>query len=295
MKAADINIRDPYVLVHEGKYYLYGTRSETCWGEAQGFDCYVGDDLSEMEGPIEIFKRPEGFFADRAYWAPECYFYDDAFWLLTTLGAGDRKKGVYIMRSESPVGPFKPYGERLTPGDETCIDGTLYFEDGKIYMVYSHSFEDGGADGDFDCVELSGDLSKAAGAPATLIKASSAPFAKPVPFAKEEFGMEGDVYFSDGPSLLKGDDGRLYMAASSWSDKGYAVGVAVSESGSIKGPWMWQDEALYPENGGHGMFFKDKDGSVIFALHYPNDKYKERPAYYRVEISEGKMKLCTKL
>ena len=45
MKLADINIRDPYVLLHEGKYYLYGTRGATCWGEADGFDAYVSDDL----------------------------------------------------------------------------------------------------------------------------------------------------------------------------------------------------------------------------------------------------------
>ena len=32
MKLADINIRDPFVLLHEGKYYLYGTRGATCWG-----------------------------------------------------------------------------------------------------------------------------------------------------------------------------------------------------------------------------------------------------------------------
>lgn len=31
MKREDINIRDPYVLVDDGKYYLYGTRSKTCW------------------------------------------------------------------------------------------------------------------------------------------------------------------------------------------------------------------------------------------------------------------------
>lgn len=30
MKRTEINIRDPFVLVHEGKYYLYGTRGATC-------------------------------------------------------------------------------------------------------------------------------------------------------------------------------------------------------------------------------------------------------------------------
>ena len=52
MKREEINIRDPFVLVYDGKYYLYGTRGATCWGEADGFDCYVGTDLEEFEGPF---------------------------------------------------------------------------------------------------------------------------------------------------------------------------------------------------------------------------------------------------
>ena len=29
MKTEEVNIRDPYILLHEGVYYLYGTRSAT--------------------------------------------------------------------------------------------------------------------------------------------------------------------------------------------------------------------------------------------------------------------------
>ena len=58
MHTSEINIRDPYVLVHDGAYYLYGTRSETCWGPAEGFDCYISRDMENWTGPVEIFKRP---------------------------------------------------------------------------------------------------------------------------------------------------------------------------------------------------------------------------------------------
>ena len=44
MKSNEINIRDPYILPYEGKYYLYGTRSETAFvGQAYGFDVYTED------------------------------------------------------------------------------------------------------------------------------------------------------------------------------------------------------------------------------------------------------------
>ena len=81
MKTGEINVRDPFVMAHEGKYYLYGTRGATCWGPADGFDVYVGDDLEHWQGPIECFHRPEGFWADRNFWAPEVYPWQGAFYM----------------------------------------------------------------------------------------------------------------------------------------------------------------------------------------------------------------------
>jgi len=282
MKTNEINIRDPYVLLHEDRYYLYGTRSESCWGEADGFDCYVSADRENWEGPVEIFHRPEGFWADRAYWAPECVYYRDAFFLITTLGAADRKKGVYVLRSDSPLGPFAPYGVCLTPEDWSCIDGTLFFEEGQPWLIFSHSFEDD-PKGDMCLLPLKEDLSAAVGEPVTLFSAAEAPWARPVPFAKAEFGMDGDVYFTDGPCVKKLHDGELIMTWSSWSEQAYAVGVAMSENGRVRGPWRQLGTPLYPANGGHGMIFTEKDGSLCFTLHTPNDKYLERPAFYQVE------------
>lgn len=286
MKTNEINIRDPYVLLHAGKYYLYGTRSATCWGEADGFDCYVSADRENWDGPFEIFHRPEGFWADRFYWAPECAFVQGSFYLITTLGAADRKKGIYVLKADSPLGPFAPYGAALTPADWSCIDGTLYFEDKTPYLIFSHSFEDDPR-GDMCAIRLKADLSGPDGAPVTLFSAAEAPWARPVPFAKEEFHMEGDVYFTDGPCLLRLEDGKLVMTWSSWSRKGYAVGVAESESGLLKGPWKQLETPLYPENGGHGMLFRDEAGKLWFTLHSPNDKYLERPVFYPVSTENG--------
>lgn len=290
MKNAEVNIRDPFVLTHEGKYYLYGTRSATCWGPADGFDCYVGGDLENWEGPIEIFHRPDGFFADRAYWAPECVFHGGAFYLIATLGAGDRKKGVYALKSGSPAGPFEPYGQRLTPENWACIDGTVYFEGDTPWLIFSHSFEDS-PDGDMCAAPLVPDLSRAAGEPVKLFSAFEAPWARPVPFAKAEFGMDGDVYFTDGPFVIRADDGRLYMTWSSWSGRGYAVGTAASDSGRVLGPWRQLETPLFPENGGHGMMFRDLRGRLTFTLHFPNDKYLERPIFRRITAGEDGLRL----
>ena len=290
MKRSDINIRDPYVLVSGGKYYLYGTRSATCWGPADGFDCYVGSDLEEWEGPIEIFHRPKGFWANQNYWAPECYELNGAFYLVTTLGGDGIKKGIHVLKSANPTGPFV-YFSRLTPENWTCIDGTLYFpKEGNPWLVFSHCFEDDGCQ-DMCGVELKPDLGGAAGEPVTLFQVSDAPWAVPVPFAKAEFGMDGDIYFSDGPFVVPMENGSLAIIWSGWGERGYAVGIARSDNGAITGPWRQVETPMVPGGAGHGMMFTALDGIRYYALHAPNDKYLERPVFSRIEERDGTFKL----
>ena len=99
--------------------------------------------------------------------------------------------------------------------------------------------------------------------------------------------MEGDVYFTDGPFIHKSEDGRLYMPWSSWADRGYAVGVAVSSSGKLAGPWHQEEIPLFPADGGHGMLFETFDGKLLYTLHYPNTKFEEHPVFSPVAVENG--------
>lgn len=291
MHTNEINIRDPYVFAYEGIYYLYGTRSDTCWGKAEGFDCYMSPDMENWKGPVEIFRRPEDFFATESFWAPECYQYENSFYLLTTFGGTGIKKGIYLLRAERPEGPFSLYGKRLTPDGWACIDGTLYFSEERIYMVFSHSFEDS-PEGDICMVELEPDLTGAKTEPVVLFSAREAAWARPVPFAEQEFGIKGDVYLTDGPCLFRMEDGKLYMTWSSWSEGSYAVGVAVSETGDIHGSWRQLPEPIWPQNGGHGMVFQSFSGERYFVLHYPNDLKKEHPCFQKLFMDNGRITLA---
>ena len=46
LTAKQINIRDPFVLYENGKYYLYGTRAASFGQKVNGFDVYISDDLT---------------------------------------------------------------------------------------------------------------------------------------------------------------------------------------------------------------------------------------------------------
>lgn len=287
MKINEINVRDPYVLKHEGKYYLYGTRSATTWGLADGFDAYVSEDMENWEGPIEIFHNNGDFWADRCYWAPECYFYEGGFYLVATFASEDKNMGTQILRSESPLGPFAIHSNGpVTPKAWKCLDGTIYFkEDGTPYMVFGRSFQDD-PKGEMYSVQLSKDLSKAVDQPRLLFAASEAPWSTPIPFAKKEFDIEGDVYFVDGPCLHRTRSGKLLMLWSSWGARGYAVGLAYASNGEIDGEWIHVEAPFYGENGGHGMLFEDNGDELQYILHYPNDLYKERPQCMKVKETD---------
>ncbi len=276
MRLDEINIRDPFILPCDGVYYLYGTRAETCWGEADGFDGYRSTDLKEWEGPFEIFHRPEGFWADRNYWAPEVHLYRGGFYLFATFNSTARdRKGTMILAADTPLGPFRLHSEgKITPEEWNCLDGTFYLSpDGTPYMVFSHEWTDTG-DGEICSVPLTADLRSAAGEPRCLFRAS---MGKPWVRGISHRSRPDPVYVTDGPFLLRDGDGALLMLWSSFGESGYVEAIARSDNGDITGNWTIDPEPLFADDGGHGMVFTSFDGHCYLVLHKPNETPLERP------------------
>ena len=289
MQLADIHIRDPFILLDEDVYYLYGTT--VFWGNADNFICYRSKDLKDWVGPVEIFRRSEDFWADRCFWAPECHKYGGRFYFMATMGSEQRKKGIQLLVSDRPDQTFTPVGQGpVTPASMTCIDGTLYEENGVPYLIFSHSFEDGGESA-MCAVPMKADLSGTDGDIFTLFYTKEAPWAKPFPNGREEFSMDQDVYFSDGPYLHRTGDGTLLMLWSSWGGQGYTVGTAASVDGTLHGTWRQYEEPLLEGVGGHGMIFSDTHGKTYYIIHSPNDISKERPYLYELIEKGGRVVL----
>lgn len=284
MRNEAINIRDPFVMVYEGTYYMYGTRGATCWMAATGFDCYVSRDLEEWEGPFEVFHKPEDFWGDLNCWAPEVYEYQGSFYMFATFKDSKVHGGTAILRAESPLGPFKAHSDRqITPKDWECIDGTLYVNpDGTPYMVFVHEWVQI-SDGSICAVELSKDLKEAVAEPFVLFHASEAKgWVVPIDTQKRP----GLNYVTDGPFLYRTQGGRLILLWSSFGEEGYTEALAYSDNGDITGNWCQDDRLLFQKDGGHGMIFKDCQGALNLTLHTPNEHLKEHSVFYRLEEKE---------
>lgn len=279
MKTNEIHVRDPFVLPWEGSYYLYGTRGPTCWGLADGFDVYVGKDLENWEGPIEIFHNDGSFWADREYWAPEVHVIDGAFYMFASFHSPDRRRGTQILRAEKPTGPFVPISDGpVTPADWECLDGTFFqSKDGDPYLVFCHEWLQV-HDGEVCAMKLTPDLKAAAGEPRVLFRASQAPWVVP---SVDKDGNKN--YVTDGPWLHRCPDGRLMMLWSSHGKDGYAQAASYSDNGDITGNWTPAAEPIFGRDGGHGMIFRDFEGVQHLVLHAPNENPYERPVFLPFE------------
>ncbi len=285
MKRTDINIRDPFVLVDGGKYYLYGTRGATCWGEASGFDVYVSDDLEIWSDPITCFENDGSFWADRNYWAPEVHVYEGAYYMFASFKSENTCRGTAILKAETPLGPFVPHSDGcVTPSDWECLDGTFYQDKyGNPYMIFCHEWVQIG-DGEVDVIRLSKDLKKAVSEPRLLFHASEAAWGKPV---QHRTGIAG--YVTDGPFMWRTQNGNLLCLWASFSEGGYTEAVAISDNGEIDGNFK-QIDPLFMDDGGHGMVFKALDGKLYLTLHSPNAHLEERPHFHEITEENGTLK-----
>lgn len=269
-KTEDVYIRDPCVLVYGNKYFMYGTGAAT----KAGYGCYVSEDLENWAGPVNVFEQDtaENFDGIGDYWAPECYYYNGSFYLFATYKSGvTGHRGVSIMKSESPLGPFTEITDgHITPNEWDAIDGTLYIDKkGEPWMIFVHewtSMPDGV--GDMSYAKLSEDLTRFTTEPVKMFDAD------------DPFWTSNRV--TDGPCPYRTGDGSLIMI---WSNNiiqaGYSVGIARSSNGEIDGEWthdlfpLYTKGAYHQLDGGHGMIFTSLDGKLMLSIHSPNSSTEE--------------------
>lgn len=295
-KTSEIRIRDPFILPYQNKYYLYGTIGET-EGERNLY-VFESCDLENWDDPSVIFTLPEDSWAAGEIWAPEVHCYNDRLYLFVSLLGEHGRRGVQIAVSDSPKGEFRCVANRpATPMNKSCIDGTLYVENDVPYMVFSRDWPDNYIQekdlyiGQIAAIPMTHDLSAAAGEEFVLFESNEAPLSANRP-AKNHFnGQTVFRYGSDGPYVQKLPDGRLLILWSPIPGNNYIVASAVSENGTIRGPWTHHTEAVFDKNGGHAMLFTDFSGQMKICMHYPERYFHEHPLILDVEMKDGKVEI----
>ena len=276
MKNSEINIRDPFVLFENGKYYMYGTRAKNFGIKTAGFDVYVSDDLENWSDPIECFNSEKHSMNYAVNWAPEVHKYKGAYYMFATFTReSNNLRGTFVLKADNPLGPFVPHSKGVvTPEKWECLDGTLYINrEGKPYIVFCHEHTQI-IDGTICFAPLSDDLTEAVGEATTMFKASS-------PYWADKTQDKTKHRITDGPFMYRTKTDELLMLWSTFIKEKYAECVVRFTDGEL-GMNFEHLPPILDDDGGHGMIFKGKD-KLYLTFHSPNQTDYERPCFIEIE------------
>lgn len=288
-----IVLSDPCILPDRATmtYYMTGT----------GGKLWKSKDLRYWDGPYTVAETdPASWMGpEPMIWAAELHPYKGKYYYFATFTNPDVKIGSFrgneierrachVLVSDKAEGPYRPMEDKTyLPAEKPTLDGTLWVDtDGKPYMVYCYEWLQTW-DGTIEKIELKPDLSGSVGEGQLLFRASDSPWSREV--------IDGDTVASkvtDGPYLFRTQTGRLGMIWTSWIYDVYTQGVAYSESGTLDGPWVQEEQPITPPNFGHGMLFRTFDGQLLMSVHSHKDinsHFHRVPHLFKVDDSGDKI------
>lgn len=263
------NIRDPFILKDNGKYYLTGTTPPFWNGVNDGVMLWESKDLVNWEEigyilPSGIAKQDDWF---RDYWwAPEIQKINGKYYITVNcrnedIGVGqnpliavaDEIYGNYrLLNADEPFFTAEKQAKGLCIGDHGNDANLFVDDDGKTY-ISTCCYE-----GIHIC-EIDLEKGKLIGDEILMV-------------AQEKDGWDTK---NEAPFVMK-RNGTYYCFYSSFT-RSYEVGVAYAKD--IKGPWIKDDRnpIITPENvdglihSGHNCVFRDNLGRYLTSYHITLD------------------------
>ena len=270
---SQLPLADPFILLHEGTYYAYGT------GEA-GFRIYTSQDLRHWkQGGIALDL--DKVWGTKQFWAPEVYYVESQgrFFLFYS-----SEEHICVATADNPEGPFVQ--DEIRPiREEKGIDTSLFIdEDGTPYLYFVR-FTGGNV---IWSAEMDAGLTRIK--EETLTECIS---------ATDEWELQ-DAKVTEGPSVFKvGKEYYMIYSANHTRSHEYAVGYATAPS--PLGPWKKFEgnpvfKRGFPNTGnlvgiGHGAPFHDKAGHMMYVFHA---HYNDSTMYPRSLYINTKLKIDSK-
>ena len=266
-----IFIADPFVLNHDGLYYLYGTTSA-----GKGFKYWVSANLVDWEPKGFAFQRNERSWGQSSFWAPEVIHYNNKFYMIyscqgkTMFGKGLR---LCLAVSNSPEGPYTELYAPLFDFGFSCIDGHIFVdEDGTPYLYY----EMVGSVGEFwnkagylwgyiFGVELSDDLSELKQQPVLCL------------YPSQEWEGVNSMWARSNEGMTVFKNNNIYYmtySANHYQDPNYGIGYATSQKPlgmwikSEKNPILKNDIPSGVSGPGHNSIIKSPDDKEWFIVYH---------------------------
>jgi len=252
---------DPYILYHDGMYYLYSTNAVN-----SGYKVFTSANLKTWEDrglclkTADVYGEPT---SSAGFWAPEVYNYNGKFYLIYTV---NEHLGIAV--ADSPLGPFVSPKQSYINNNKKEIDGHLFFDDdGKVYIYFVRCGSDVGPGKGNEIFAAEFDME-------TFTYKNERCILYPENKGSWEWlGNYG--YVAEGPAILK-HEGRYYLtySANGYTSQNYAIGLAISDSplGTYvkykNNPILEMSKTNNVYGPGHHAFTYSPDGTELFIVYH---------------------------
>ena len=248
---------DPFIMLHDGVYYAYGTSSP------DGIAVYTSNDLLTWQTPRQrLAMHKNDVYGEKWFWAPEVFHVNGKFYMYYS---GDEH--ICVATADNPLGPFRQQEQKPMIDSEKCIDNSLFIDDdGKPYLFFDR-FNDGL---NIWVAELEENLTDIRMETMQKCINVSQPWEEVWPRVNEGVFVikHKDVYY-------------MTYSANSYESPFYGIGVATATK--VTGPWTKYDSnPIYQNVGdlvgiGHSALFTDKDGKLRIVFHSHHSRTQIHP------------------
>ncbi len=267
---SNVRIADPFVLKHDGVYYLVGTAGRN------GFLCWTSRDLVDWSPAGYALKATDESWGKRTFWAPEIFEYRGRFYMAYSAmherGHGYR---ICLAVSDTPAGPYTDLRAPWFDIDWSTIDADPFIDqDGTPYLFFTRVGvvrkdpehpENKLITGATYGVRLRDDLSGLDGEPVLCVQAEQ-------PW---ELVDKDRTLCNEGPFVFRHGD-RYYMTYSSGNYARPAYGIGYATAPSPLGPWtkstsnplVQTDLSIGVSGPGHSSNTTSPDGSELFLVYH---------------------------
>ena len=284
------NIGDPFVLNHNGTYYMYCTSNSN-----KGFYYWTSKDLVNWEKQgLALSNTTPSVFGTNRFWAPEVVNYKGKFYMTYSAGDSSGVMKLCLAVSDSPEGPFKSYQSPWYEHKLSHIDATI-FSDGKTAYAYfvrdcSTNIINGRHTSQIFVVQLSDDLKTFITEPKLVITPDQ---------GWEDINKTS--LWNEGPFVLKHEDTYyITYSANGYNTNEYCVGYATADNPlepwkkAAENPILKANLDIGVSGPGHNSFAYSPDGNELFMIYhahtFPDKPSGNRSVYIdRIHFIGGKM------
>ena len=291
---SDISLSDPAIMADPVSKYYYMTGTAGNIFKSKDLETWTTLPWAINTNGIEWIGKSHTAPSPGQIWAPELYYKNEAYYDVVTFtnpnakteGTNHSRRSIHILKSDKPEGPYKQIegGDALyLPATKMAIDGTIWEEDGKLYLIYCYEWVQAG-DGAIEYIELKPDLTGTVGESRHICRAS------------DGRAWNTDAV-TDGCFMFRTQTGRLGMIWTGWRSGVYVQGVSYSDNGKLSGKWSHSKCPITPDNHGHGMLFRTFDGQLLMSIHsnrnidLANQKFERHPELFVMDDSGDELRV----